>query len=223
MKRVSLLLRSASVLAVILAGSCAAPYEPGTDLVNDPAVNHPIAVEPHFNTIKLSFSNAQAGLLPDDSAKVDAFVEDFLSRGSGSISVSAPTGPGSAATLTYFGQRLFNMGVQRSRILVGTHDGGGQVEIGFIAYTAHADACGDWSEDLAVTASNRAAKNFGCAVRRNMAAQIADPRDLIEARPSDPADAARRAVVIDKYEKGDITAATKSPDQSGSVSSVSKD
>jgi len=215
-------LRAASLVAVILAGSCAAPFNDGSGLMNDPAVNHPITVEPHFTSIKLSFSAPQAGLLPDDTARLDAFVADYLSRGSGSISVSAASGPEATAALEYFGQRLFSMGVQRSRILVGTHEGDPRVEIGFIAYSAHTDECGDWSDNAADTADNRPTKNFGCANQKNVAAQIADPRDLVEMRPSDPADATRRAVVLDNYEKGKVTAADKSDAQSGAVSEIGK-
>jgi pilus assembly protein CpaD len=222
MTTIKIALRTASVAAVLFAASCAAPFNDGHGLMNDPAVNHPITVEPHFTSIKLSFSAPQAGLLPDDTARFDAFVADYLSRGSGSISVSAPAGPDANAALEYFGQRLFSMGVQRSRILVGTHEGDGRVEVGFIAYTANAGACGDWSENLGETSSNRVAANFGCAVQKNIAAQVADPRDLIEMRPSDPADATRRAVVVDKYEKGQVTASDKTTDQSGAVSNVSK-
>jgi pilus assembly protein CpaD len=222
MSSLKIVLRTASVAAVLLAGSCAAPFNDGEGLTNDPAVNHPITVEPHFASIKVSFSAPQAGLLPDDAARLDGFVADYLSRGSGSISVSAPTGPYSAVALDYFGERLFSMGVPRSRILVGTHEGDGRVEIGFISYNAHADECGDWSKNLGDTASNRAAANFGCAVQKNIAAQVADPRDLIEMRGLDPADATRRAVVLDNYEKGKVTAADKTKDQSAAVSTVNK-
>jgi len=216
-------LRSAAVAAVLLAGSCAAPFNDGNAPMSDPALNHPIAVEPHFTAIKLSFSAPEAGLLPDEAARLDAFVADYLSRGSGSISVSAPSGGDAQATLAYFGTRLFNMGVPRSRILVGSHDGGDpRVEIGFIAYSARSDDCGDWSENLGDTSSNLPARNFGCAVQKNIAAQVADPRDLIEMRPADSSDATRRAAVLDKYEKGQPTAATKTSDQSGAVSDVNK-
>ena len=221
MTNLKIVLRSVSVVAVMLAASCAAPYD-GEGPTSDGAANHPIAVEPHFTSIKLSFSVPEAGLLPDDSARLDSFVAGYLSRGSGSISISAPAGRDANATLEYFGARLFSMGVPRSRILVGTHDRGSQVEIGFIAYAAHADACGDWNEDLASTAGNRTAHNFGCATQQNIAAQIADPRDLVEMRGSDAADAARRAVVLDNYEKGKVTAADKTRDQSAAVSDVNK-
>lgn len=217
------ILRVAAVAAVLLAGSCAGPMKPGDGSSTDGAVNHPILVAPHFSTIKLNFSAPEAGLLPDDAAKFEAFVADYLARGSGSISVSAPQGADSAAALGYFGTRLFNMGVQRSRIIVGTReDSDSRVELGFIAYSARTDPCGDWSEDMSKTYDNSTAKNFGCAVQQNIAAQVADPRDIIEMRPTDPSDAVRRSVVIDNYEKGKPTAAEKTKEQSGAVSDVNK-
>jgi pilus assembly protein CpaD len=213
------ILRIAAIGAVLLAGSCASP----TDELSmaDPMVNHPIAVEPRYAAIKLSFSAPDAGLLPDDAARFEAFVADYLSRGSGSISVSAPQGADSATALTYFGARLFSMGVPRSDIMVGTHDGAEpRVEIGYIAYGAKTDPCGDWSDNVAMTYGNRPTRNFGCAVQHNIAAQVADPRDLIEMRPSDPADTVRRGQVLDNYEKGKVTASEKSKAQSGAVSEV---
>ncbi len=214
-------LRTASLAAVVLAGSCAAPINDGDTLKSDPAANHPIMVEPHFTSIKLNFSAPEAGLLPDDTDKLNAFIADYLSRGSGSISISAPKGQDSTAAISYFGTRLFEMGVPRSRILVGTHEGAdARVEIGFIAYAARTAPCGDWSENLGNTAGNTTPANMGCAVQTNIAAQIADPRDLIEMRPTDPSDATRRAVVLDNYEKGKVTASEKSKDQTGAVSDV---
>ncbi len=214
-------LKVAAIGAVLLAGSCASPHDELS--MADPAANHPISVEPHYSSIKLNFSAPEAGLLPDDAARFDAFVADYLSRGSGSISVSAPQGAGSTTALSYFGARLFALGVPRSRILVGTRDDAdARVEIGYIAYAAKTDPCGDWSDNVAMTYDNRTARNFGCAVQHNIAAQVADPRDLIEMRPTDPSDAARRGQVLDNYEKGKVTAAEKSNEQSGAVSDVGK-
>lgn len=221
MMRMKDFVRSAAVAAVVLAGSCATPPASGPGQSADPALNHPITVEPRITSIKVNFSAPEAGLLPDDSAHLEAFVADFLSRGTGSISVSAPQGADSAAVIGYFGNRLFQMGVPRSRILVGTHDAGDpRVELSFVAFTARTDPCGDWSDNLALTYDNRTSRNFGCAVQHNIAAQVADPRDIIEMRPTDPADAARRGVVLNHYENGQVTAAEKTRQQSGVVSEV---
>ncbi len=85
-----------------------------------------------------------------------------------------------------------------------------RVDVSYIAYTAHADSCGkDWSEDLAFTADNLTPANFGCSVQHNIAAMVADPRDLLGPAGTGPVDTVRRATVMDHYEKGEITQADK--------------
>jgi pilus assembly protein CpaD len=205
-------LRFAAVAAVMLAASCAAPINDGTGLSSDGAANHPITVEPHAQTIKLSFSAPDAGLMPDDAARFEAFVDAYRDHGDGAISVTVPSGPDASATISYFGQKLASAGVAPERILVGTREvvnGDRRVEIGYIAFTARTAPCGDWSESLADTSANATAPDFGCSVQQNIAAQIADPRDLMRPRDETASDAVRRATVTDKYEKGQITQADK--------------
>jgi pilus assembly protein CpaD len=57
-------------------------------------------------------------------------------------------------------------------------------------------------------------------VQHNIAAQIENPRDIVEPRALGSSDAMRRATVMDAYEKGAPTAATKNADQSVAVSDV---
>ncbi|MBU6298807.1 MAG: CpaD family pilus assembly protein [Alphaproteobacteria bacterium] len=217
------ILRYVSVGAVLLAGSCAAPFNDGSALSNDGTVNHPITVAPQTVDLKLSFSAPDAGLLPDDAARLSDFVADYLQHGNGSLSVSVPAGGDSAAAISYFGERLASMGVPRSHILVGTHEvtnGDSRVDVDYIAYIAHTAPCGDWSKSLAYTASNQSSPNFGCAVQQNLAAMVADPRDLLQPRTMDAGDASRRTTVLTNYEKGKVTSADKTADQSTKVSDV---
>ena len=53
----------------------------------------------------------------------------------------------------------------------------------------------------------------------NIAAQIANPRDLIAPAVMTPGDNGRRAVVLDKYRKGDITSSAKDDQADGKTSS----
>jgi pilus assembly protein CpaD len=102
--------------------------------------------------------------------------------------------------------------VSKDHILVATHDapdGDQRVEINYVSYEAHTDKCGDWSENLGYTADNLVPKNFGCAVQQNIAAQLADPRDLLAPRTMEDASAVRRATVMGNYETGKITSADK--------------
>jgi pilus assembly protein CpaD len=217
-----ILLRAASVGAVLMAGSCAAPTNDGT-VFADGLRNHPITVAPHYETVRVAFSDSSAGLSPEDGAQLTGFVEDYLSRGDGALSISAPRGPNSSAALAWFGEHLARMGVPRARILVGTHDaanGDARVEIGYIVYSARTDQCGNWTEDASDTANNLPMPDFGCSVQHNVAAMVADPRDVVAPRGMDAGDATRRQTVVGSYEKAQSTGAAKSTQQSATLSQV---
>jgi pilus assembly protein CpaD len=214
---IKILLRGLSLAAVLLAGSCAAPFQDANHTMEDPQVNHPFAVEPAYQAIKLYYSPADTGISPADRTRFDNFVGDYQAHGNGSIAISAPAGINSQAMIGFFAQRINDMGVPKDHILVASHDapdGDMRVEINYVSYQARTEKCGDWSENLAYSADNLTPKNFGCAVQHNIAAQVADPRDLLGPHRMDNASAARRATVVSGYEQGKITAAAKGPDQS---------
>jgi pilus assembly protein CpaD len=219
------LFRAAVLGCVLIAGSCSVgPSEPG-GIAEDGAANHPIAVEPSYREIKVGFAGGIQGMAPEDAAKFDAFLADYRAHGNGSLGISVPSGAPSRNAITYFGERAAASGIARDKILVSTHDtanGDFRVDVSYIAYTAHTDACGDWSENLAFTLDNATPRNFGCSVQQNIAAMVSDPRDLVQPRAFEPADANRAATVIGNYEQGKVTAAEKNGDQSAAISDVSK-
>jgi pilus assembly protein CpaD len=220
------LLRFASLAAVLLAGSCAQPGDMDKPAgAFSPAENFPITVEPGNQSLRVSYAGPGVGLSPEDAAAFDTFVAQYVAHGSGAISVSVPQGAGESAEISYFGERLFAMGIERSRILVGTHsvaNGDGRVEVNFVSYTAHTAECGDWSVNVAEDGDNGNMPNFGCAVQHNIAAMVSDPRDLVAPRPMTAADSQRRATVLTNYEKGLSTAAQQTAQQSGAVSDINK-
>jgi pilus assembly protein CpaD len=203
------LLRAAAIVSVLVAGSCSVG---GGDPVTfeDGARNHPITVEPSYRALKVQFS-ADA-MNTEDAAKFDAFLADYRVHGNGSLGISVPGGASSRAAITYFGERAAATGISRDKILVSTHEvanGDTRVDVSYIAYTAHTQSCGDWSENEAFTLDNHTSKNFGCSVQQNIAAMVADPRDLLGPGAMGPVDTARRAIVMDHYQKGEITQADK--------------
>lgn len=231
-------MRYAAVAVAMLAGSCAVPVSDGKIAFSDGAANHPITVESQYTAISLPFSAPAAGLMPDDAARFSAFVAAYLERGNGAISVSVPAGRDAAAAISYFGEKLASLGVPRARILVGSRDiadGDQRVEIGYAGYVARTDPCGDWPmgnvsfkgglsyrESVSDTPYNEPMPNFGCATQHNIAAQVADPRDLIAPGSETDGNAARRATVLGNYEQGKPTAAEKTEDQKAKVSDVGK-
>jgi len=215
------LFRVLAVGSVLVAGSCSAVND-GNTISLDGARNHPIAVEPSYRDLKVQYAGAE-GMNSDDAAKFDAFVADYRVHGNGSLGISVPSGAGSRAAITFFGERAALSGISRDKILVTTREAGNsdtRVDVSYIAYTAHTKACGDWSEDESFTLENHTSANFGCATQQNIAAMVADPRDLLGPGAMGPVSTNRRAAVMDHYEKGEATPATKGPDQSAEVSSV---
>ena len=216
------LLRAAALASILVAGSCSVTNDDAMVSL-DGARNHPITVEPSFRDLKVQFRGGADGISTEDAVKFDAFLADYRLHGNGSLGISVPGGASSRAAISFFGERAAATGISRDRILVTTRDGANgdaRVDVSYIAYTARTQACGDWSENEAITFDNRTPKNFGCSVQQNIAAMVADPRDLLGPGAMGPVDTSRRALVMDRYEKGQVTQAVKTEEQSAEVSSV---
>lgn len=91
--------------------------------------------------------------------------------------------------------------------------------LAYSAWEAQTPDCPDISSvDLTNTRSNSVAPSFGCATAHNLAAMIADPRDLVGEQTLGPADTIRRTAIMSKYRSGAPTAASKNPDGKVSIS-----
>ena len=93
------------------------------------------------------------------------------------------------------------------------------VIVGFQVFVAQGPTCGSFG-NLARSAGNTPYDNFGCAIASNIAAQVANPQDLISPRDMTPADAVRRGVVLGKYRNGEPTSTVADKQASGQVSQV---
>ena len=63
---------------------------------------------------------------------------------------------------------------------------------------------------------------YGCATQNNLAVMLADPADLKQPRKMDPADAARRDTVLEKYREGEASSTPRRDDEKGTVSEVAR-
>jgi pilus assembly protein CpaD len=209
-----------ALAALCLAGCQGANLTNGPNESFDPNARFPASVEPQMMTLRLPYTGGSLDL--NESAQIERFAADYLDHGSGAIAVSAPNRFRDAPNA--FAERLVELGVPQERILIGNQDESGAndtVKLTYIRYVASTPRCGDWSTDLAFTLDNKVPSNFGCATQHNVAAAVADPRDLVSPRPTTPDDAQRRLQVLDKYRKGETTVAQKTQAQSGTVSQVS--
>lgn len=85
---------------------------------------------------------------------------------------------------------------------------------------AVAAECGDWSESLTDTAANEPYPNLGCAQQHNLAALVANPRDLVVPRTETPSDPTRRSEVFIKYRQGTSSTTADTQEESAAVAKV---
>jgi pilus assembly protein CpaD len=218
-------LLTASLLALALAGC--KPEEPGAHFAGltlvDPSQRHPILVSQEPATMSIHVPRGSSGMSPAQRAQVGSFLERFRSADAGNskLVVSVPSGSSNEAAIVRSVGDLRGMittaGFAESNVViepyVESRQGGAPIRLAYLRYVAQGPECGTWPANLAEERRNLNYHAFGCAQQHNLAAQIANPADLLGPRTMDPADAERRAVVIDKYRQGRSTPAEKTPDE----------
>jgi pilus assembly protein CpaD len=165
------------------------------------------------------------GLSVAQNQALDGLLGRWMAAEGREIMVSAPTGGASGEIAGRMAvaarQRLVAMGAPPAKVRVVGYDASGApdalLKVGFLRYTAQIPQCGGW-ENITGTRTNKAYENFGCAVTANIAAQVANPEDLLGPRPETPIDSGRRATVLDKYRKGEVTASAKDEQSNGIIS-----
>ena len=165
------------------------------------------------------------GVSANQDQALSALVSRWLSAQAREIVVSAPIGGGNPSAAggmaVQVRERLTFYGAPASYVRVVGYDGAGDpaapLRVGFEVFTAQGPTCGAW-ENITATRKNEAYGNFGCSMAANLAAQIANPEDLIRPRDSTPIDAGRRDVVLGKYRQGQTTASAKDDQANGAIS-----
>lgn len=193
-----------------LLGSCANPDGMTTSsLPDDYRTRHPIVVGEAEKAIDIPIAAGDQGLTRGQSEVIAGFASNYLSSSKGIIRIVTPQGSinsGAAAAAAGDIRRLLvRMGVPKNRILHTGYEAGGYgsaapVRLSYVAITAQVGPCGEWPADLTLnTVENKNYHNFGCASQRNLAAQMANPNDLLGPRRMTPADAEQRGQAIERY------------------------
>ena len=215
-----------SLLALALAG-CKTLDEPGAQVAGwtivDPTQRHPIMVSQQPSTISVRVARGSQGLTPAQKGQVATFLERYRVADSGSskLVIAVPSGsPNESAAVRAVSdirQLITAYGFNEANVAIEPyHDGrdaGAPVRLSYLRYVAEGPECGRWTSNLSDESRNLPYPNFGCAQQRNLAAQIANPADLLGPRTMDPADQERRAVVFDKYRQGRTTGSEKTLDE----------
>lgn len=208
-----------AALAVPLA-ACVSPSAGGlTPEPILPTARYSLQVEPRLDRIALAVH--PDGVSANQAAHLRGLVERFAASGAPALVVEAPAGDDAVAGQMAWRTRsaIESLGVPASMIQVvgyAAPDPRAPVLVGFETVRALVPQCGTEWGNLSRNFDNRSSANFGCAVNANLAAQIANPRDIVQPQGLTPADASRRSVVFENYRQGQATSAPQEPLLSGS-------
>lgn len=222
----------AGVLAAGLAlTACASghkldPYEQTGAVPDDYHTTHPITLAEQLATLDIPVSVDTAHLTGPMRANIAGFAQSFLASGSAEIAVVAPSGSINqvvAAGIAVEAEDALRRNGIPPRVIsyrvyhAERDDRIAPVRLAFSRIAARTTPCGPWTDQVTSNAANDHYQAYGCATQQNLAAMVENPLDLMYPRGLTPADAARRATVLDKYRQGQATGAETPSNEGGTI------
>lgn len=206
-----------TLIAVITLGGLAAACNPADRIVTntvypfDHRERHPIVLGDGSRTLDVFTGRGVEGLDSRQHEDVRSFGVEYVAMGKGGIRALVPQGHEGHAHLTLSGihKALADGGYRGGTVSVGYYrpqdpNVAAPIRLTYTTLKATvASVCGQWPTDLGSGPSihgwqNRPFWNLGCATQTNMAAQIADPLDLVRSRPEGRIDTLKRSGGIEK-------------------------
>ena len=204
--------RAAPLLAVLAAATlsgCAQRHSITVGSIpDDYRTNHPIVVSEKEQVLDLPVAASDRGVTAMQRTAIEGFLAAYDTSAAPPLKIMIPAGSANEVAANHassgFARIAQANGVPASRIMLFSYQAAptevaAPVRIAFAAVKAHTGQCGRWPEDIGETTENKHYANFGCAYQNNLAAQVANPSDLLGPRKMSPVDAEKRGIVIDEY------------------------
>lgn len=195
-----------AIVAALLA-SCGTKDNAATGAIpDDYRTRHPIVIAEGERTIDIPVASGDTRLTQGTRDVIRGFAAEYRNASSGVIQIMLPRGSVNSHAAKIVRKEIRRLlaatGVPAKKIIETGYEAGAAgdaapIRLSYIAITAQTAPCGEWPEDMTLnTLQNRNYYNFGCATQSNLAAQIANPTDLIGPRQMSPIDAEQRGEVI---------------------------
>lgn len=201
----------AAALAVALLAGCAQHDSITVGAIpDDYRTNHPIVVGEREQVIDLPVAISDRGMTQIQRVALKGFLADYDRSAVPPLTILIPAGAPNSIAASEAGREFAALarasGVPAGRIIVAPYQPPvvnvpAPIRVSYPKMRAYTDRCGRWPEDLGDTTQNKHYSNFGCSYQNNLAAQVANPADLLGPRQPSEIDAQRREAVIDGYRK----------------------
>lgn len=198
----------ASTLAALALAGCGSPASGGGPEPLTPLSRWALRAEPQVQRIALAVH--EQGLSERQYGAVQDMVARFHAEGAPEVVVEMPSGedPASLHMSWAVVDAIRAAGVPQDRVRLVAYaapDPRAPILVGYARLEAVTYDCSREWGSITQHADNGSARGLGCASISNMAAQIADPRDLMGGRRPAAPDAGRRTHVIDLWRRGQET------------------
>ena len=205
----------AAATAALLAGCANRDSITVGSVPDDYRTNHPIVISEKEEKIDLPVGAGDRGMTRDQRETLLGFLERYDRSAAPLLTIAVPSGSANElaaqAAARDFARLAAASGVSSRRIVTIAYQATAAetatpVRVAFSSMRAHTDKCGRWPDDLMNTADNKHYANFGCSYQNNLAAQVANPADLVGPRKPSEIDAENRGELIEKvYRKRGIS------------------
>ncbi|QEL24302.1 pilus assembly protein CpaD [Bosea sp. F3-2] len=204
----------------LLASGCAGKgpnADPPAIAPIDTRERHPIVLREAPRSLDVFVGRAGGALDSRQAEDVADFAQDYRRTGKGGLVAEVPTGArrerATQDTLSGIRAALARNGVPAHALSIRSYpiqDPGlaSPIRLSFASLQAAVPhQCGQWPTDLGISdfkfwTSNEPYWNLGCASQATLAAQVADPIDLVRARDEGRPDIVKRMVAIGKIREG---------------------
>jgi len=199
----------AAMAAALLSGCAKRDSITVGAIPDDYRTNHPIVIAEKEETLDLPVGAGDRGATASQRASLEGFLANYDKSAAPVVTIASPSGSSNAASAANVAQDFAHIvrksGVPGGRIMLASYQASPEevnapVRVSYSAMRAQTDKCGRWPDDLLQTSENKHYANFGCSYQNNVAAQIANPSDLLGPRKQSPIDAANREAVIGDYQ-----------------------
>jgi pilus assembly protein CpaD len=200
----------AAAAAALLAG-CANLHRDSItvgSVPDDYRTNHPIVIAEKDEKLDLPVGAGDRGMTRSQRDTLLGFLEGYDRSAAPVLTIAIPAGSANeiaaAAAGRDFARLAVASGIHSNRVIVTSYqaaavDVSAPIRVAYTRIRAQTDKCGRWPEDMLDTAENKHYADFGCSYQNNLAAQVANPADLVGPRKRSTIDAENRSTVIDVY------------------------
>jgi len=203
-----------TVAAAMLAGCARRDSVTVGSVPDDYRTNHPISVSEQEEKIDLPVGIGDHAMSQVQRVALNGYMAHYDTSAGAPITILYPEGTANAAAASLvaadIARHINRGGIPGGRVLsmpyeAGSPEASPPIRVSYRRMKASTGQCGRWPEDLLRTTENKHYANFGCAYQNNLAAQIANPADLLGPRAPGDIDAENRGNALDEYKAREVS------------------